>query len=175
MPKSSKEGKDIILQWVKELPLETILDIGAGSGTYKKMFLKNKIHPTSLWTAIEAWEPYIAEFNLLSLYNKVVNVDVRECNFEALGNFDITFMGDVLEHITKDEAIALVDSVMSVSKYAVISIPIIHWPQGESHGNPFEVHVKDDWSDDEVKSAFSKYITKSSAGESIGVYWLESK
>lgn len=175
MPKSSKEGKDIILQWVKEHRLETILDIGAGSGTYRKMFLKNRIHPTSTWTAIEAWQPYIAEFNLPKLYNNVINVDVRECNFQELGNFDIAFMGDVLEHITKEEAIALVDSVMSISKYAVISIPIIHWPQGESHGNPFEVHVKDDWSHDEVTAAFSKYITKASAGNSIGVYWLESK
>ena len=175
MPKSSKEGKDIILNWVKEHQLTSVLDIGAGSGTYKKMFLKNKIHPTASWTAIEAWEPYIKKFNLLDLYNNVINIDVRQCDFQTLGHFDITFMGDVLEHITKEEAINLVDSVMSVSKYAVISIPIIHWPQGESHGNPYEIHIKDDWSDEEVKNSFAKYITKSLAGKSIGVYWLESK
>lgn len=175
MGKSSKEGKDITLQWVKECDIHRVLDIGAGSGTYKKMFLKNNIHKSSTWIAIEAWEPYIKDFNLQSIYNTVIHSDVRNCDIESLGNFDITFMGDVLEHVTKDEAISLVESVMTVSKYAVISIPIVHWPQGERHGNPYEVHIKDDWTDTEVRDTFSKYITKYVAGSEIGVYWLESK
>lgn len=175
MGKSSKEGKDITLQWVKEHDIKNVLDIGAGSGTYKKLFLKNKLHLNASWTAIEAWEPYIKDFNLRELYNHVIHSDVRKCDIKSLGNFDITFMGDVLEHITKEEAVALVDSVMMISKYAVISIPIVHWPQGERHGNPFEIHVKDDWSDEEVRSTFSKYITKYVAGNEIGVYWLEAK
>lgn len=174
MPKSSKEGKDIILQWVKEVSVNAVLDIGAGSGTYRKLFSKNRLSPDANWTAIEAWAPYIKDFNLENLYNRVILEDARKCDINNLGKFDITFMGDVLEHLTKEEAVQLVESVMQVSKFAVISIPIIHWPQGEYHGNPFEVHIKDDWSDAEVKETFSKYITKSNAGESIGVYWLES-
>jgi trans-aconitate methyltransferase len=175
MGKSSKEGKDIIVQWVNDCNISTALDIGAGSGTYRKLFSKNKLHPDAKWTAIEAWEPYIKDFNLHAIYNNVIHSDVRNCDIKSLGNFDITFMGDVLEHITKEDAILLVDAVMSISKYAVISIPIIHWPQGERHGNPFEIHVKDDWSDSEVKDTFSKYITRYAPGDEIGVYWLESK
>lgn len=174
MGKSSKEGKDVTLQWVSECDIKNVLDIGAGSGTYKKLFSKNRLHSSAKWTAIEAWEPYIKDFNLHSMYDTVINSDVRKCDIKSLGKFDITFMGDVLEHITKEEAIQLVDEVMSVSKYAVISIPIVHWPQGERHGNPFEIHVKDDWSDEEVKNTFSKYIKKSVAGNEIGVYWLEA-
>jgi hypothetical protein len=175
MGKSSKEGKDTIVEWVSDCEIKHVLDIGAGSGTYRKLFSKNKLHPDASWTAIEAWEPYIKDFNLHSLYNNVIHSDVRNCDIAELGNFDITFMGDVLEHITKEDAIVLVEKVMSVSKNAIISIPIVHWPQGERHGNPFEVHVKDDWSDDEVRSTFAKYITKYVPGNEIGVYWLESK
>jgi SAM-dependent methyltransferase len=175
MGKSSPEGKDIILNWIRELELSTVLDIGAGSGTYRKMFIKNRLHNTAHWTAIEAWQPYIDNFKLTELYSTVINDDVRNVDIAGLGQFDIAFMGDVLEHISKQDAIELVDKVMAVSKYAVISIPIVHWPQGDRHGNPFEVHVKDDWSDAEVTATFSKYISCSHQGPNIGVYWLEAK
>ena len=173
MGKSSSEGKDIILNWVRELPLSTVLDIGAGSGTYRKMFTKNRVHTTAHWTAIEAWKPYIDNFKLTELYDSVINDDVRNVDIASLGQFDIVFMGDVLEHISKQDAIELVDKVMTVAKCAVISIPIVHWPQSDLHGNPFEVHVKDDWSDAEVTATFSKYISRSHQGTNIGVYWLE--
>jgi phospholipid N-methyltransferase len=175
MGKSSSEGKDIILNWVRELELLTVLDIGAGSGTYRKMFIKNRLQNTAQWTAIEAWQPYIDNFKLTELYSTVINDDVRNVNIASLGQCDIVFMGDVLEHISKQDAIELVDKVMAVAKCAVISIPIVHWPQSDLHGNPFEVHVKDDWSDAEVTATFSKYISRSHQGTNIGVYWLETK
>jgi len=175
MGKSSKEGKDVILDWVRDLELAAVLDIGAGSGTYRKLFIKNKVPCIASWTAIEAWEPYIQKFNLTDLYNTVINQDIRQVDFSSIGPVDLTFMGDVLEHVTKQESINIVKHVMTISKYAVISIPIVHWPQHDLHGNPFEVHVKDDWSDLEVKETFAQYITKSWAGEKIGVYWLESQ
>lgn len=172
MGKSSREGKDVVLAWTKELTISTVLDIGAGSGTYKKLFAKNKLFPDCVWTAIEAWQPYINDFGLTSLYNRVINSDVMQVDLQSLAPVDMTFMGDVLEHLSKQDAVTLVDRVMSMSRYAVISIPIVHWPQAERHGNPYEVHVKDDWSDSEVLETFSKYIKKSHAGEQIGVYLL---
>lgn len=175
MGKSSREGKDIILGWVKELPIHSVLDIGAGSGTYKKMFSKNKLFQDSTWVAIEAWQPYIENFKLTEMYTTVINDDVMNVDISSIGPVNITFMGDVLEHLSKEDAVLLVDRVMSISTYAVISIPIVHWPQAERHGNPYEVHVKDDWTDTEVKETFLKYITKSCAGDQIGVYWLEAK
>ena len=175
MGKSSKEGKDVVLAWVRDLELIKVLDIGAGSGTYRKMFIKNKVPNTAHWTAIEAWEQYVKDFKLADLYNTVINQDVRQVDFESIGAVDLTFMGDVLEHVTKQQAMDIVDRVMAISKYAVISIPIVHWPQHDLHGNPFEVHVKDDWSDSEVKETFAQYITRSWAGEKIGVYWLEAQ
>lgn len=174
MGKSSREGKEIIIDWIKDLSPTLILDIGAGSGTYKKLCTKNRVCNNATWIAIEAWKPYIDNFKLNSVYDQVLNQDIRNVDIASLGNIDITFMGDVLEHVPKEDAVNIVDAVMSVSKFAVISIPIVHWPQAERHGNPYEVHVKDDWSHDEMLETFSKYIKKFNQGNEIGVYWLET-
>jgi hypothetical protein len=175
MPSSSKEGKSTIVEWVgSTTDLTTILDIGAGKGTYKNLFSKKRMLSDAKWTAIEVWEPYVKDFNLHSIYNTVINEDARYCNYSSIGPFDLTFMGDVLEHITKEEAVILVDTVMKHSKFAVISIPIVHYPQGEEFNNPYEVHVKDDWTHEEVSETFYKYIKKFKIGSEIGVYWLEA-
>ena len=92
-------------------------------------------------------------------------------NYSALGLFDVAFAGDVLEHMSKEDAVSVVDKVLKVSKYLMINIPIIHYPQGESHGNPYEEHIKDDWSHGEMLSTFPQII-KSKPSRRVGVYML---
>jgi hypothetical protein len=82
------------------------------------------------------------------------------------------FAGDVLEHITKEEAIKVVDDLLKVAKRIIVSIPIVHFPQGEEEGNPYEAHVKDDWSHTEMLETFPQ-IKRSWTGNIIGVYLLE--
>jgi hypothetical protein len=107
------------------------------------------------------------------MYNTVINDDVRKLDWDMFNPVDLVIMGDVLEHMTKEESIKIVNGVMSVSRYGIISIPIKHWPQDAIGGNPFEIHVKDDWSHEEVMDTFGKYITKFRA-KKIGVYLLEN-
>lgn len=173
---SVRAGKSTIVEWVKQIEnVNTILDIGAGAGTYYNLFVQdNGMLKNSNWLAVEAWKPYIDKFQLTKKYNNVLNEDVRKINWNNLNNIDITIMGDVLEHMTKEDAITVVDNVMSRSRYAIISIPVKHWPQGAIENNPFEIHVKDDWSMDEVNETFSKYIIKAEkAGKGIGVFLLQ--
>ncbi len=176
MPFSSKEGKNVIKNWVTEIeyPLNRILDLGVGKGTYHKLFTK---HPSKLsnsyWIGIEVWSPYIVKFNLDKKYNQVINSDIRKVDYTSLNPIDLTFAGDVLEHITKDDAIAVVESIMNICPYLIISIPIIHYPQAEIENNPYEVHVKDDWTDKEMIETFPQII-KSWTGREIGCYLLSS-
>ena len=77
--------------------------------------------------------------------------------------------------MTKDEAIQLVETALDHCDTMIISIPIIHMPQDAVNGNPFEIHVKDDWSHDEVMSTWQPYIKsfyKKSSKTKIAVYWL---
>ena len=95
--------------------------------------------------------------------------DVRTFDYATKGPFEIAFVGDVLEHMTKEESIALVDKLLTSVDTIFVSIPIVYMPQGADGGNPYEVHVKPDWSHEEVLETFP-FIKESWAGKKIGVY-----
>lgn len=177
---SLRGGKPETAQWFKEneTEIEKVLDIGAGSGTYAKLIKEEfNICKDSYWVAIEAWQPYIEKFNLKNLYNEVVNTDARKLDWNLIGKFSVAIAGDVLEHMTKEEAIKLVDEILINCKTLIISIPIVYMPQDELEGNPFEIHVKPDWSHDEVidtwKGKIKKFYRKSPKSK-IAVYWLSN-
>jgi predicted TPR repeat methyltransferase len=179
MPFSLKTGKEQTLQWFKEneSSINRVLDIGVGSGTYFKLIKENNVCLNSLWTGIEAWEPYVHKFNLNDMYDELIIDDIRRVNLEELSQFDVAIAGDVLEHMTKEEAICLVDNVLKISKTLIISMPIVFMEQGAYEGNPFEIHVKPDWSHEEVmltwKNKIKSYYLKNTRSK-IGVYWLSN-
>ena len=177
---SLRGGKPETASWFKdrEDTIKRVLDIGAGSGTYIKLIKEEfNLCKDSVWVGIEAWLPYIDKFKLNSMYDTIINQDARTLNWEALGKFDVTIAGDVLEHMTKNDAIVLVDNILKNSKFLIISIPIIYMPQDEIEGNPFEIHVKPDWSHEEVLETWGtkiKKIHRKSPKSKIAVYWLSN-
>jgi len=154
MPGSSPEGKELSMTWIERNKPETILDVGAGVGTYSLLLRKYNYVPKRL-DAIEVWQPYIDEYKLDNKYNNIFNVDVRTWDN---WNYDMVILGDVLEHMTKTEALAVWEKISKQAKYAIISIPIIDCPQGHAHDNPYEEHIKDDWTTQEVLESFSHIV-----------------
>jgi predicted TPR repeat methyltransferase len=180
MPTSSKLGKKEIVEWINEnkLSIHRILDLGIGSGTYSKLLSKNNLREGMYLVGVEAWKPYISQYKLEEMYDVVVNEDVRSVDWKLLGNFDVVFAGDILEHMTKEDAVNVVSELLKYSKTIIMSIPIVYMPQDEYEGNPFEIHVKPDWSHDEVVDTWKNNITKTVIGlkkdsPKIGIYWLE--
>ncbi len=175
MPYSSGKGKLETLQWFinNQHQITRVLDIGVGSGTYHNLI--SPYLPNLDWTGVEVWEPYIHQFELRKKYKEIINQDIRKINWLFHKPFSVALAGDVLEHITKDEAIKVVEDILNIAKGLIISIPIIHFPQGEYAGNPHEIHVKDDWSNEEVYETWGKYIKMHWAeqGSEVGVYWLQ--
>jgi cyclopropane fatty-acyl-phospholipid synthase-like methyltransferase len=164
MGTSDQSNQPWVVEQLQTLNLKSMLDVGAGSGTYGHVFAQHL--PDVERFAVEAWEPCISEFVLKDVYTEVFNHDIRDHEFF---NYDIVIFGDVLEHMTKEEALAVWDKVSKQAKYALIAIPIIHYPQGALYGNPFEVHVKDDWTHEEVLSTFPE-ITTYITGTVVGSY-----
>lgn len=170
MPGSIDEGKEETIAWIKQINPKTVMDVGAGLGTYARLFIANDIKVDKI-DAIEVWEPYIHYFKIASIYNNVFKIDARDWDN---WNYDLVILGDILEHMTKEQAIKLWKSISKKAKYAVISIPIVHYPQGHVHGNPYEEHVKDDWSVEEVLESFDNIVSHV-AHESVGVFFAEFK
>lgn len=178
MGTSLSSGKLETLTWFKdnEKKITRILDIGIGSGTYINLIkFNNAICIDAEWVGVEAWQNYITEFNLIEKYNTVINQDARTLDWQKLGKFSVAIAGDVLEHMSKQDAILLVNNILENCSTLIISIPIIHMPQDEVNGNPFEVHVKDDWTHEEVLGTWNTYIKdfyRKGKKSKIGVYWL---
>lgn len=161
MPFSSESGK-IDVKWImSKVANKTGLDIGCGSGTYAKLF------PKTEWSGVEVWQPYVEKYDLNTLYKSLMVQDVRE--WQPAHQYDVAIAGDVLEHMTVAEASDLVRKLKRCSRTVIISIPIGHYPQDEYDGNPYERHVKDDWSDAEAKAVFGE-PTWSHVVNEIGIY-----
>jgi 2-polyprenyl-3-methyl-5-hydroxy-6-metoxy-1,4-benzoquinol methylase len=168
MPWSNPENQQWVIDKVKQLQPKTIIDVGAGAGTYAKLL---KPHIPSHYVAIEIFNNYIDEYKLKELYNEVWAEDVRSYNSLTA---DLIIFGDVLEHMSKEEAISVWNVARKGCKYGIISVPIIHYPQGEWFGNIHETHIVDDWDNIKVWEAF-KGITECIVGKETGTYLAKFK
>jgi len=167
MPTSHPETKPWIIEKIINSPIETVLDVGAGIGNYSDLL--SAAGWSGKITALEVWEPYIEKYNLKEKYELVINLDVRN-NTDY--RYDLVIFGDILEHMTKEDAIKVWKSAGEQAKYAVIAIPTTHYPQGHLEHNPYEEHIKDDWTVEEVLNTFSN-ITDHWNGEVTGAFWAE--
>lgn len=178
MPFSSPSGKAFTTRFLQRVRRFTrlvedtprVLDIGAGSGTYADLYRQHPLHGCT-WHAVEIWEPYVEKYQLKRKYNKVFIASALDVLNEFQGNpwYGVAFAGDVLEHMTVDQARDTVRLLRSVARVVIVSIPIGHYPQDEYDGNPYEKHVKDDWTHDEVIAAFGE-PTLHHLEREIGVY-----
>jgi hypothetical protein len=165
---SNPENRDWVLNKVVQLQPKTVIDVGAGAGAYVKLL---RPYVPANYAAIEIYQKNVVQYKLKELYDDVWLDDVR--NFKSL-QADLIIFGDVLEHMTKEEAVSVWDVASKGCKYAILSIPVIHYPQGVIDGNHHETHIVDDWDNLKVWEAF-KDITECKIGNETGVYLAKFK
>lgn len=163
MPTSIVEGKTWLVPRIVDLKPTSILDVGAGEGTYARLL--RPLLPDAKIVGVEVWEPYLADYNLADLYDWVRLGDARHIDLPTVA---VVILGDVLEHMTHDEAVALWQRSREACRLAVFaSIPIIHAPQGAVNGNVHETHVHT-WTHEQGLQLPG--LTDSWVGDVIGCY-----
>lgn len=134
MPCSVHTGKKEVRQWFdQQTDIKTIVDVGPGSGTYAKLF-----GDKCKMIGIEIWAPYIDQFNLSNLYDEIIIGDIRHT---ILPEADCIILGDVLEHLKKEDVIKLLKRIDDKYKHVIISMPVDGMAQGAEFGNKYEAHL----------------------------------
>jgi 2-polyprenyl-3-methyl-5-hydroxy-6-metoxy-1,4-benzoquinol methylase len=151
---SDPENKPWALEKIKEINPKTVLDCGAGAGTYLDLIKANLGYKTIV-VGVEAWNPYIIKYDLEDRYDILYPIDIRDM---ASFQYDLVILGDILEHMPESDAIMLWNRISEEAKYALISIPIIHYEQGAINDNPYEVHVEEDWFTEKILQKFSNIV-----------------
>ena len=136
MPYSYGKYKNEVRDKIKSCfnPETEILDVGAGSGVYSDL----------LWDthknldALEIFPNYIQMFELEKRYRSVIQADINHFNFEGYG---LLIMGDILEHLTIQDAHKILDKIKKNNQGVMVAVPYLY-EQGEEFGNIHETHLQ---------------------------------
>lgn len=172
MPTSDAENKDWARDIVTALNPRTVVDIGPGEGTYSDL-LRGSL-PDSRFLCIEAWGPYITEYDLWGKYNHVVVGDIRHTDLHSVEYApNLVIIGDVLEHMLKDEARSTLKRLQAWADAVLVCVPIVHHEQAAFDGNWFEIH-RDHWAADEVRAELGAGVVDEKVGRVLA-YFLWSR
>lgn len=182
MPFSDAQGKDVALEWYRKISPATVVDVGAGSGTYSKLmraepemvevgvgsFVRTRRTWPDRWTAIEAWPAYFSAFDLNKLYDHTIIDDVRAfgpTDFAA----DLVIFGDVLEHMTTAEAQGVLSIAKQTAANIIVSIPVLHLDQDAVNGNPYERHI-DHWTFEAMRDELGDGLVQTWCGNVLAYF-----
>lgn len=135
MATSYEYFKEDIRNYVKEkYPDATILDVGAGKGTYYDLLKYDNMD------AVEVFKPNIEKYNLENKYRRVINADIRGLEYS---NYDLIIFGDIIEHLEVNEAKTVLEYAYKHSKEMIVAVPY-QYKQGIVDDNEYEIHKQDD-------------------------------
>jgi hypothetical protein len=153
MPSSRWNHIPTVLNVVRQLAPRSILDVGTGFGKWGMLFREytdiagsesnpDRYHRPN-WEVridgVEGFAEYVTPVHEY-VYDQIHLGDMREV-VPALGNYDVVFLGDVIEHVTKDEGRRLIaDCLDRANRAVVLSTPAVDVPQEALCGNELEIH-----------------------------------
>ena len=153
MPSSAFNHIPTVCHFISKFEAWSILDVGVGFGKWGYLFREMTDIGASFddppryhrenWKArvdgIEGFPDYISDIQR-RVYDNIYIGDMREV-IKTLGTYDVIFIGDAIEHISKEDGIKFVREAMNhVKKALVMSTPAYEMIQEEKNGNPLETH-----------------------------------
>lgn len=131
------EGKDEVCAWIRSNfnTESTILDVGAYNGNWHNLLPEYKN-----MDAVEVFKPNFENLKKLDIYRKTYYYDIRNFRYQW---YDLIIFGDVIEHMTPEDARETLDYAKPRCRDMIISVPFLY-KQDAIYGNPYEVHIQDD-------------------------------
>lgn len=131
-----------------------VLDLGCGTGIAGEILNKEKKHE---FTGIDIYEPYLKICKRNGFYKAIEKKDLTKLDIKK-GRFDVILLFQVIEHLTKKDAMNLLRNCYNAASKAVI----VTVPNGECHqegydGNTHHQH-KSAWSVDDLRKKNFKVI-----------------
>ncbi len=140
MPYSSDIFDNAIAEIIQCIKPRTFLDLGAGAGKYGSMVKQTDSSIET--TAVEIEKDYIEKFNLRSMYHQVWNISVTDILQPKYydSSFDVTMIGDILEHLKKSEGVDLLNFLIYRCRWIIVEFPH-RYLQNTVDGYTSEAHI----------------------------------
>lgn len=144
MPISYKRGKPEAKSWIESritTPDFTIFDLGCGYGTYGEL-----ITAPCVKVGVDVMD-YHQKGDWATKYSRYIISDIRNTHAylpEGDSRTDLAILGDVLEHLTVEDATQLIAKLKERFQYLLIAVPYLY-PQASR--NTYEVHRQADLTD----------------------------
>lgn len=150
---------------IVKLQPKRVLDVGCGFGRWgflcrELLDIGKRRWSRDTWevflAGVEPTEEYITDVHR-EVYSLLIMNTVQfalDSSLNMIDPFDLIIAGDVMEHMPKKEAEAVMEGLEQHCKGAIIyGLPIGLWPQEAINGNEYERHV-DSWTVPE----FSRHV-----------------
>lgn len=138
----------------------TVLDVGACDGKWRDL-LGNRY----VMDACEIYLPNVEGNNLRAKYREVFAKDIMDLEYTW---YDLIIFGDVLEHMSVFKAQKVLEYAKPRCKDLIIGVPYLY-RQDALYGNPHEVHLQWDLTEDIFKERYPGYELLWSQGNYA--YW----
>jgi hypothetical protein len=117
---------------------DSLLDVGCGNNSPVGRFSRRP----RFSVGVDLYEPWLEESRRKGIHDEYVRANVLDIGrLFGPGRFEVVLACDLLEHLEPDDAARLLGLMETIaSKRVVVLTPNGFVPQGETWGNPLQVH-----------------------------------
>lgn len=154
MPSSRPNAIPTVVHLVRQLDPESILDVGVGFGKWGLLFREYSDiraseddparYPRAGWKVriegIEGFPDYLTPVHEY-VYDRI-HRGLAQDVAPGLGEYDVIHVGDMIEHLSKQDGLALLETLHAKARKAlIVSTPKFDTHQHELVGNELERHL----------------------------------
>ena len=146
MPTSRPYHLTWLCNKIIELQPKSILDIGVGFGSkgmlfreYTDVWSGNMFEHKARIDGVEIFDKYLGKLQK-EIYDNIYVGNIVDI-VDTLGEYDLIYMGDVLEHLERFAGEELINKLKKKTKHLIIVTPAKVSHQGDVYGNTNESHV----------------------------------